>query len=182
MTEAGAAWSMVSRTVERADAFRRLADGQLDDAYRLASAILGSQFDARDAVHDAFIAAWQAWPTLREPDRFEPWFRRIVVNACRDRLRRSARRRSSVLGSAPEPPAPDAVTGLHDRLLVEAGLARLKPDERIVLALRYYHDLKVEDIAATLGIPTGTVKSRLHHAHARLRAVIDQAHPPRGPR
>ena len=173
---------MVSSTAARADAFRRLADVHLDDAYRLASAILGSSSEARDAVHDAFIAAWQAWPSLREPDRFEPWFRRIVVNACRDRLRSSSRRQSILLGSTPQPPTPDPAAGVHDRLLVEAGLARLKPDERIVLALRYYHDLKVEDIAAILGIPAGTVKSRLHHAHARLRVVVDGAQPSSGSR
>jgi RNA polymerase sigma-70 factor, ECF subfamily len=182
VTEAQAGWATVTQGEQRADAFRRLADGQLEDAYRLASAILGGPNEARDVVHDAFIAAWQAWPTLRDQDRFGPWFRRIVVNACRDRLRRATRRRTSDLASSPEAPALDTSPQIHDRLLIEAGLARLRPDDRILLALRYYHDLKVDDIAVVLDIPAGTVKSRLSHAHARLRSAIEQAQPWSGQR
>ncbi len=81
----------------RVAAFERLASQQLDASYGLARAILGRSGDAEDAVHDAFETAWHKWPSLRDPARFEAWFGRIVVNTCRDRLRREARRRTEVL-------------------------------------------------------------------------------------
>ena len=79
------------RSDERADAFRTLTDEELDYSYRLANAILDDPTEAEDAVHDAVVAAWQKWRGLRDPAKFEPWFRSIVVNKCRDRLRRSRR-------------------------------------------------------------------------------------------
>jgi len=172
---AGASAARAGTVAERADAFRRLADGQLEDSYRLASAILGDPTEARDVVHDAAITAWQRWPSLRDPAKFEGWFKRIVVNTCRDRLRRASRRRTTDLDAQTVASTPDASRVVHDKLQIEQGLARLKPDDRIVLALRYYRDLKVEDIAKVLDIPAGTVKSRLNHAHARLRTAIEQA-------
>jgi RNA polymerase sigma-70 factor (ECF subfamily) len=174
-TEAGVELVPVASVRDRAAAFRHMADGRLEDAYKLASAILGNPSEARDAVHDAFIAAWQRWPSLHDPERFDPWFRQIIVNVCRDRLRRSSRRPSVEGGSRPGSSVPDVSHDVHDRLLVEQGLACLKPDERIILALRYYRDLKVDDIAEALGVPSGTVKSRLSNAHKRLRDVLERS-------
>ena len=76
---------------ERAQAFLRLADEHLDAAYRLARAILHDATDAQDATHDAFEHAWRKWSTLRDTSRFEPWFDRILVNTCRNRLRSNRR-------------------------------------------------------------------------------------------
>jgi RNA polymerase sigma-70 factor (ECF subfamily) len=174
---AGASAATSGTVAVRADAFRRLADGQLEDSYRLASAILGDPTDARDAVHDAVLTAWQRWPSLRDPNSFEGWFKRIVVNTCRDRLRRASRRRTIDLDTLTIASTPDASGVVHAKIEIEQGLARLKPDDRIVLALRYYRDLKVEDIATLLDVPAGTVKSRLNHAHTRLRIAIEQAQP-----
>lgn len=162
-------------TAGRADAFRRVAEGSLHDAYRLAGAILGSPTDARDAVHDAFITGWQRWPSLRDQAKFDSWFKRIIVNTCRERLRYSSRRRSSDLDLQATLQVPDQSPDIHDRLLVQQSLSRLKPDDQIVLALRYYRDLKVDDIAAILDVPPGTVKSRLNHAHSRLRAAVERS-------
>jgi RNA polymerase sigma-70 factor (ECF subfamily) len=162
---------------ERADAFRRLADGHLDDSYRLANAILGNPTDARDAVHDAFITGWQRWPSLRDAESFDSWFKRIVVNTCKNKLEQAARRKTSDISIQTSLSAPDASAEVHDRMLIEQGFARLKPDDRIVLALRYYRDLKIDDIAAILGIPSGTATSRLRTAHTRLREVIERSDP-----
>ena len=167
---------------ERAEVFQRVAEAHIHDAYRLAGAILGDPAEARDAVHDAFIRAWQRWPSLSDRTNVEPWFRRIIVNECRDRLRRSSRRRTTALDAQPEILAPDASQQLLDRLVVEATLPHLKPDDRVVLALRYFRDLKVDDIADVLDIPPGTVKSRLNHAHSRLRALIERSRPTGGSR
>jgi RNA polymerase sigma-70 factor (ECF subfamily) len=162
---------------QRADAFRRLVDGYLDDSYRLASAILGSPSDARDAVHDAFITGWRRWPSLRDPDRFGSWFKRIVVNTCKDRLRTAARHRSAPIGDRQDAAQPDPATAVHDRIQIEEALRRLKPDDRIVLALRYYQDLKIEQIAEILDVAPGTATSRLRNAHIRVRRIIERSEP-----
>ena len=143
------------RADEKAVAFRRLATRQLSDSYRLASAILGDPTEARDAVHDAFITAWRKWDTLRDQQRFDAWFGRIVVNTCRDRLRRGSKLTTDDGALAVSLPAADPIAPIHERMHIEAGLSRLKPDDQVVLALRYYRDLKVDDIAALLEIHRG---------------------------
>ena len=80
-----------SANAERAAAFSDLAERHLADSYRLASLILGDRDEAQDATHDAFVAAWKSWGSLRDPARFEAWFGRILVNVCRDRLRHRRR-------------------------------------------------------------------------------------------
>jgi RNA polymerase sigma-70 factor (ECF subfamily) len=159
---------------ERAQAFLRLADQHLDAAYRLARAILRDATDAQDATHDAFEQAWRKWSTLRDPSRFEPWFDRILVNTCRDRLR-SGRRMATDISVEVAITAGDPFTQAQDRDLLAGAIAALPPEHRIVVALRYYRDLPVDEIASRLGIPPGTVHSRLHYALKRLHASIDAA-------
>jgi RNA polymerase sigma-70 factor (ECF subfamily) len=166
--------TQVSDALDRTDAFKRVAESHLRDAYRLAGAILGDPTEARDAVHDAFITGWKRWPSLRDQAKFDSWFKRIIINECRDRLRRSSRRKTSDLDSHAGDLTTDVSQQIDARLLVEESLARLKPDDRIVLALRYFYDLRVDDIAMVLDIPPGTVKSRLNHAQSRLRAIVDR--------
>ena len=158
--------------VGRAAAFEVLADQRLYESYKLANAILGSPHSAQDAVHDAFVKAWERWPSLRDPASLDAWFKRIVINACRDRLRQAKHRDVADIAAQTDLAAPDHVHGIHDRVRVEQALTRLKPDDRILLALRYYEDQKLDAIAALLGVPTGTVKSRLNAAHGRLRSAL----------
>jgi RNA polymerase sigma-70 factor (ECF subfamily) len=156
----------------RAVAFTRLADEHLDKAYRLARAILRDETEAQDAAHDAFVQAWRKWDTLRDPARFEQWFDRILVNSCRDRLGARSRRATDIssevaLATGDHAPRTDDLTALR------AAVATLSPDHQIVVALRYYRDLTIDDIAGRLGIPTGTVQSRLHYALKRLHENLD---------
>src|SRR6478672_4309780 len=88
--------AVVEPPTERAQAFQSLADQHLDAAYRLARAILRDPSGAQDATHDAFEQAWRKWSTLRDPARFEPWFDRILVNTCRDRLRSGRRQATDI--------------------------------------------------------------------------------------
>lgn len=163
----------------RASAFRRLVDGELDHAYRLAAVILGSTEEAEDAVHDAALIAWRRWSDLRDASRFEAWFGRILINTCRDRLRRHRRRAVFELDRNPTPaehPAtPDSETSIAERDRLRRALERLTADERIAVVLRYDADLTVPAIASRLAVPEGTVKSRLHHALSKLRPAIDEA-------
>ena len=157
----------------RFDAFRSLVDRRLDASYRLATAILREPADAQDAVHDAFVTAWRQWPSLRDPASFDGWFQRIVVNTCRNRLKRASLVRVTDISDELQVATPDAYAVTHDRDALDGALARLKPDDQVLLALRYYEDLRVDDIARVLGIRPGTVMSRLHHAMNRLRAALD---------
>ena len=159
---------------ERAKAFLRLADHHLDAAYRLARAILHDSTDAQDATHDAFEQAWRKWSTLRDPARFEPWFDRILVNTCRDRLR-SGRRQATDISAEVAIASGDPYGQAHDRDLLADAIASLSPDHRVVVALRYFRDLSVDEIARRLDIPAGTVQSRLHYALKHLHAAIDTA-------
>ena len=168
-----------SASADRAAAFSELAEHHLADSYRLAALILGDRAAAEDATHDAFVAAWKSWGSLRDPARFEAWFGRILVNVCRDRLRRS--RRHGVTDLSDEllaaPANGDIAAAAADRDAVGRGLARLDPDRRIVLVLRYYRDLPVEEIAARVGVPAGTVKSRLHYALRDLGVALEGGRP-----
>ena len=156
----------------RAVAFTRLADEHLDKAYHLARAILRDETEAQDVTHDAFVQAWRRWDTLRDPARFEPWFDRILVNTCRDRLRRRSRQATDISAEVA------LATGDHaaradDQAALDAAIATLSPDHQVVVAMRYFRDLAIADIASRLGIPSGTVQSRLHHALRRLHEALD---------
>ena len=161
----------------RREAFAAQMERQLDAAYRLAAVILGDAAEAEDAAHDAALAAWRSRDLLRDDGRFEPWFTRIVVNVCRDRLR--ARKRSRIVDVGPGlgtilaghgEPDPGATLAARDAL--GRALRVLEPDELIVVVLRYYRDLPIDAIAERVGIPAGTVKSKLHNALRRLRAAL----------
>jgi RNA polymerase sigma-70 factor, ECF subfamily len=156
--------------------FATLIEGQLDRSFRLATVILGSAIEAEDAVSDAALAAWRSRGRLRDADRFEAWFGRILINVCCDRLRSRARHPiaempvSEVRGSGLVPA--DFRDAVQTRDAISRAFETLEADDRIVLVLRFWHDLTVEAIADRVGIPAGTVKSRLHHATGRLRAAL----------
>jgi RNA polymerase sigma-70 factor (ECF subfamily) len=155
----------------RAAAFTQLADEHLDAAYRLAHAILGSRAEAEDATHDALIQAWRRWSQLRDHALFERWFDRILVNTCRNRLRRTNKWHTRDL-SAELAAAGNATREVDDRDQMRVALARLSPDHRVVVALRFYRDLPIAEIATRLGVPEGTVNSRLHYALGHLRDTL----------
>ena len=177
--------SSESMTVAAGDptaTFARLLDRSLDRQYRLATAILGDPIEAEDAVHDAALVAWRGFGKLRDVDRFDAWFGRILVNGCRDRLR--ARRRRPIIGALPMlgnldagrgqgGSARDPVTAVADRDELDRAIATLDPDHVVVIALRFASDLSIAEIATRVGIPEGTVKSRLHHALRRLRTALE---------
>jgi RNA polymerase sigma-70 factor (ECF subfamily) len=159
---------------QRDAAFVRLADEHLDTAYRLARAILRDPAEAQDATHDAFVQAWRRWETLRDPAKFEPWFDRILINTCRNRMR-SNRRQATDISAEVALSTGDQTREAEDRDVIGAAIAALSPDHQVVVALRYYRDLKVHDIAMRLGVPSGTVQSRLHYALKRLHDAIEAA-------
>ncbi|HEY5629276.1 MAG TPA: sigma-70 family RNA polymerase sigma factor, partial [Candidatus Limnocylindrales bacterium] len=160
------------------ETFVRHLEASLDPSCALAAVILGDRAEAEEATHDAVCAAWRGIGRLRDPDRVEAWFGRILVNACRDRLRRRKVRPVGVpldggriLGSVTE----DAFDRLATDDALGQALRRLSPEHRAVIALRFWADLPIEEIAARTGDRAGTVKSRLHYAISNLRAACDHA-------
>jgi RNA polymerase sigma-70 factor (ECF subfamily) len=164
---------MESVGIERAstvdEAVNALLLSRLDGAYRLATCILRDRAAAEDAVQEAALRAWAMRRGLRDPERADAWFARIVVNTCRAELSRQSRRPR--LDEADVASEADQSAELRDE--VGRALARLTPDEQIVVAMRYGRDLTVPQIAQQTGIREGTVKSRLHNAHEHLRAAFE---------
>jgi RNA polymerase sigma-70 factor, ECF subfamily len=169
-----------------AAAFERLVATRLDRCYRLAWSILLDEADAADATQEAFVSAWRQLPRLREPASFDGWLNRIVANAARMGRRRRRRLREVTIVS----PSPDDVDGrvggapvdpfgrteidaVIEKEAIGRAFDRLRPDERLILALRHVEDRPVSEIARTLGIPDGTVKSRLHHARRALERAME---------
>jgi RNA polymerase sigma-70 factor (ECF subfamily) len=164
--------------VERAkrgdhDAFAALAGAsvaRLDAAARL---ILRDHELARDAVQEGFIRAWKSLPGLRDPESFDAWLRRLVVRSCIDAIRRRGRHPVEVeLLPFDSPIIADETSIIADRELLDVALRRLTPDLRAVVVLHYYLGLTLPDVAASLGIPTGTAKSRLNRSLGAMRASI----------
>jgi RNA polymerase sigma factor (sigma-70 family) len=157
----------------RRDGFLAAARPELDRVYRLAGLVLGDAHEAEDAVQDALAAAWQRFDGLREPAKFGAWLDRIVVNGCRDRLRRRATVRFVALEADVDPAGRDPFQTFLERDALLTHVRDLTPDERIVVVLRFWADLPLDGIADRLELPLGTVKSRLHRALGRLRRALE---------
>ena len=160
---------------ERLEAFAAFDDPRLLQSYRLATLILRDRDEAEDATQEAIARAWSSWKTLRDPDRFDAWFDRILVNVCRNRMRHVRTIRVVALDNAHEMPAADSHGSTMARLTLEPAFARLNPEQRIIVVLRFWRDLPVEEIAERLSVPEGTVKSRLHYALKALREAIESS-------
>ncbi len=152
------------------EAFRLLVHGslaRLDAASRL---ILRDSELARDAVQEAMVLAWRNLPGLRDPDRFDAWLHRLTVRSCIDMARRRRRRVIEVeLTPLDDVPIADASAIVADRDLLDRALARLDPEQRAIIVLRFYLELTLPEAAEALDIPLGTAKSRLHRALAAMR-------------
>jgi RNA polymerase sigma factor (sigma-70 family) len=158
--------------------FEALVGPYVEEMYRLAAAIVGTD-DARDVTQDALVAAWRGFARLRDRASVRAWLHAILVNHSRNALRTRSRRPRVIriddsrdvdrLGSVGDSSATGAE---HDRL--DRAFETLTPDQRTVLALRYTLDLSIPQVAATLGIPLGTAKSRVHGAVERLRAALGE--------
>lgn len=157
-------------------AFERLVEPHVASLYRLAAAMVGPD-EAGDIAQEALISAWKELARLQRPERLESWLRSILMNRARNVLR-SRRRHPSIpydpaLGHADllryEP-----MGSLSSRWAVDAALSRLRPDERAVIVLHYMADLTLREVADTLRLREGTVKSRLHAALRMLRQDLGE--------
>jgi RNA polymerase sigma-70 factor, ECF subfamily len=156
------------------DAFAILARTYGDRLMAIAHRILRDFGRAEDAVQQTLVIAWRELPGLRDPDRFEAWLQRLLVNASYAEARRWRSWSANVrLLPIDGPAGPDEAQSVDDRDRLERGFRRLPPDQRAILVFTHYLGLAPAEIAERLGIPVGTVRSRLHYAHRAMRAAIE---------
>jgi RNA polymerase sigma factor (sigma-70 family) len=172
-----------SDLVERAqrgdrDAFDALATSLYHRLYAIGFRILRDGYAAEDAVQEAMIHGWRDLRSLRDPDRFEAWMHRLLVHACQDMIRRTRRHQASVLpiDLARSDPADEIAVVAH-RDEIERAFLGLSIDQRAVVVLTHYVGLPAAEVGRTLGIPTGTVYSRLHYAIRTMRRELGRADP-----
>ena len=159
------------------DAFEELVRRYEATAVRVASVVCGSA-GAEDAVQEGFIRAFRALDRFDERRPFRPWLLRIVVNVAKNRVRTEQRHTQLVLRTPGAPVASadegiDSVLAAERRAALAAALARLPERDRVVLACRFFEGMSEREIATTLGVRPGTVKSRLSRAMARLRVELE---------
>lgn len=151
-------------------------------AFRAAYLITRDQHEAADAAQDAFVRAYRALHSFKAGEPFRPWLMRIVTNQALNRIQAMKRRtkmteryvqvvtESTNVQEAPSPQRSLEAREQNEHLM--RAVARLKPDEQALITLRYFLELPELEVAQTLNIPQGTVKSRLHRTLAKLREII----------
>lgn len=171
-------WDMDGQLVVRAQggdeaAFETLTEALLDRFHAVARNILRDPTLAEDAIQAALVRVWRDLPRLRDAERFEAWAYRLLVNACYSEARRARRWIPSLLRDPMAGPVvADGTSAVADRDQLERGFRRLRVEQRAVVVLHHYLDLPLAEVAAVLGIPEGTVRSRLHRAMEGLRAAL----------
>ena len=170
--------------VERAragdhDAFSQLVRLDGDRCHAIAIGIVRDRDRAQDAVQQAFLLAWRDLPKLRDPERFEPWLHRLLVRCCYQEARRARRWTVRVMtlpvDGPNEPGERDSTVSVVERDALERAFADLSPEHRAVVLLHHHIGWSVQEVADIVGVPPGTVKSRLHYATRLLRASIRPA-------
>ena len=164
--------------VERAqrgdrESFEALAEMSIAWLYNVAQLMLADSDLAQDAVQEALVVTWRDLRGLRDPDRFDAWLRRILVR-CVYRVAKGERRqaeRERLAGG--DDTSPDSAGELADRDQIDRVFRRIKPEYRAVIVLHHYLGFSDQEAGEALGVPAGTVKSRLHRATAAMRAELE---------
>jgi RNA polymerase sigma-70 factor, ECF subfamily len=155
------------------DAFAALINASVGGLYVLATLILRDSDRAQDATQEAIVKAWRGLPRLRDPELFQAWLRKMVVNACYDEGRRVRRRAEISLVHLADRHVADTTNAFAESDRLERAFRRLPLDQRTALVLQHKFGLSHVEIADTLGVPLGTVKSRLRYGIAALRASLE---------
>jgi RNA polymerase sigma-70 factor (ECF subfamily) len=170
-------WTAISSRRRRTGIGRRTVDlirVRQDHLFATAQRVLRDIDRAEDALQDALVIAWRDLRGLRDPDRFDAWLQRLLINVCINHATRERRRTANLRVLPVDGPAgPDDLLSVADRDLLERGFRRLPPEQRAILVLNHYLGYAPSEIAETLGIPAGTARSRLHHAHRAMRAALE---------
>lgn len=165
-------------------ALERLLREQYDRVYALALRLLGDRRDAEDATQEALIAVVRGLHHFDGRSAFTTWVYRVATNTCLDELRRRRRRPATVelQGADPRAAVPHGEPLVDDRLEVGAALGTLPPEFRAAVVLRDLCDLEYAEIGEVLGIPAGTVRSRIARGRAALARALAGNQPDLGER
>jgi RNA polymerase sigma-70 factor (ECF subfamily) len=156
------------------EAFASLIVAVGDRLHAVAHRILRDIDLAEDATQQALLSIWRDLPQLRDPALFDAWSYRLLVRACYAEGRRTRTWSPNLrLLPADEPSTGEGLGPVVDRDQLERGFRRLSIDHRAVVVLHHYLDLPLDAVAEALGVPIGTVRSRLHHAMRALRAALE---------
>ncbi len=160
---------MARSETERREAFAALYSQLAPRLYRTALGILGNPHDAADALQEAGLKAYRYFDSLQDEQAGTSWMTRILINACYDVGRK--RSRAIPTGLEIEPAVSSEPGGMADREMLQA-LQFLPEEQRTTVVLRFFQDLSIPQIAQVMGVPEGTVKSRLHATLAKLRTAL----------
>ena len=155
------------------DAFDLVAATVVDRLYAVARLILRDTDRAEDAVQETLVRCWRDLPALRDVTKFDAWIRRLLMRAVTDEFRSGRRHRGAITILRIEPSTADESAAIAVREQLDRGFRRLTVDHRAVIVLRLYLGLSLEETAATLGIPVGTAKSRLHYGTEAMRVALE---------
>ena len=156
------------------EAFAAICVSTGNRLYAVAHRILRDITLAEDATQQALLNIWRDLPQLRDPAHFDAWSYRLLVRACYAEGRRTRRWAPNLkLLPADEPTVSAGLSSVVDRDQLERGFRRLSIDHRAVVVLHHYLDMTLDEVAVTLGIPVGTVRSRLHYAMRGLRSALE---------
>jgi RNA polymerase sigma-70 factor (ECF subfamily) len=170
---------MERRLVERAmrgdeAAFDALIERVGDHLHSVARRILRDPYLAEDATQRALLVAWRNLPRLRDPDRFDAWAHRLIVNACLAEARRERRHRGNLrLVASDEPVVLDSTSRIATQHMLDQAFRQLGVEHRAVVVLIHYVGLSAVEAAEVMGTPVGTVRSRLHYALQSMRAAVE---------
>ena len=163
-----------------ADAYERIVEAYQGIAFRVAYLLCGDAAEAEDAAQEGLVKAYRALPRFRPGAPLRPWLLQIVANEARNRRRSAGRRANLALRAAAEtrpgdaaPPPEASLLSAEQRTTLLAAVEELPEDQRTVVSLRYFLGLSEHEVAETLGVPQGTVKSRTARALERLRELYD---------
>jgi RNA polymerase sigma-70 factor (ECF subfamily) len=156
-------------------AFNELVQAQIGRLYGIAKLIVRDPDRAADVTQDALVAAWRDLSGLRDADRFEAWLHRVLVRTCHREARRERRQRTAEVRELPidKTPGHDELPQVANRDELERGFRRLNVDERTIIVLHHIEGLALAEVADVMGLPLGTVKSRLHRSLQTMRAALE---------
>src|SRR5215203_2662805 len=146
------------------EAFASLAVAVGDRLHAVSQRILRDIDLAEDATQQALLTIWRDLPQLRDPARFDAWSYRLLVRACYAEARRTRHWTPDLRILPVETSAGEGLNSVVDRDQLDRGFRRLSIDHRAVVVLHHYLDLPLEEVAEVIGVPVGTVRSRLHRA------------------
>ena len=162
-------WGRPPQVDEREDALLQLLGGCQDELYRFALVHTQNPETAMDALQDATVKSLEKLYTLRDVQYLRTWFYRILLNECTNQFRRQQRLVN--LEEQPESSSPDPA--LAERLTLYQCVEKLPPELRTVIVLRFFHDMKLGEVAQVTGTNENTVKTRLYRAIRLLKAEME---------